>query len=114
MDSISHDVYTTYLDTVGRPAVTLARKRCSEKHAQLIYVSVCAVFPTHLTQSTDIDTICNDSFRAVSIIFFSNDQVRYTLTPTAHLRKPLAIMTVCMALFGLAFVVRRFDPRIKA
>ncbi|KDN37321.1 Ribophorin I [Tilletiaria anomala UBC 951] len=40
--------------------------------------------------------------------------VQYRLSPTAHLRKPLAVSTVALGLFMLAGALRRFDPKIKA
>lgn len=39
VDSITHSIIKTYLDTTGRPTVTLKKSRCTENHAETIYVS---------------------------------------------------------------------------
>jgi hypothetical protein len=39
VDSISRSTHKTYLDTTGRPAITLKKARCTENHAQTVYVS---------------------------------------------------------------------------
>lgn len=39
MDSITHSVHKTYLDSVGRPAVTLHKTRCTPNHEQYVYVT---------------------------------------------------------------------------
>lgn len=40
VDSISHSIHKTYLDTTGRHAITLTKARCTENHAQNVYVSI--------------------------------------------------------------------------
>lgn len=40
VDSITHSVIKTYLDTTGRPTVTLKKSRCTENHGETIYVSI--------------------------------------------------------------------------
>lgn len=40
VDSISHSTHKTYLDSTGHHMVTLKKQRCTERHAQTIYVSV--------------------------------------------------------------------------
>ena len=39
VDSMNEQIYTTYLDTTGRPSIVLEKSHCSEKHSQLVYVS---------------------------------------------------------------------------
>jgi oligosaccharyltransferase complex subunit alpha (ribophorin I) len=39
VDSISHSVHKTYLDTTGRPEITIKKSGCTEKHAQPIYIT---------------------------------------------------------------------------
>jgi oligosaccharyltransferase complex subunit alpha (ribophorin I) len=39
VDSIEHSIHKTYLDSTGRPKVTMKKKNCTERHDQLIYVS---------------------------------------------------------------------------
>jgi Ribophorin I len=36
---MNEQIYTTYLDTTGRPSIVLEKSHCSEKHSQLVYVS---------------------------------------------------------------------------
>lgn len=38
VDSVTHSVHKTYLDTTGRHAITLRKARCTENHAQNVYV----------------------------------------------------------------------------
>lgn len=40
VDTIEHSVHKTYLDTTGRHAITLTKARCTENHAQNVYVSL--------------------------------------------------------------------------
>jgi len=39
VDSISHSIHKTYLDTTGRPEITIKKQACTEKHAQTIYIT---------------------------------------------------------------------------
>ncbi|KAF9259510.1 Ribophorin I [Marasmius fiardii PR-910] len=64
--------HTTYLDTVGRPAVVFKYKNLTNKHVKPIYVS-------------------------------------YKVSLSFHLRKPAAVATVLLGLFGFTLVVRRLD-----
>jgi hypothetical protein len=34
------DTHVTYLDTVGRPTITLSKKHLTEKHTGLVYVEL--------------------------------------------------------------------------
>lgn len=43
VDDVNHSVRKTYLDTSGRHMVTLKKARCTENHAQLVYVSLSSV-----------------------------------------------------------------------
>lgn len=76
MDSITHEIFTTYLDSTGRPAIVLEKSQCSEWHGRLIYVT-------------------------------------YTLSPIAHLRKPLTVTAVALCFFIGASLLRRWDFSIK-
>ncbi|KAK0536080.1 dolichyl-diphosphooligosaccharide--protein glycosyltransferase subunit 1 [Tilletia horrida] len=77
MDSIREEKFTSYLDTIGRPAVVLEKTRVSEQHGQLVYI-------------------------------------HYTLSSSAHYRKPLAIAAIVFAFFGVISTLRRFDGKISA
>lgn len=44
VDSISHSVHKTYLDSVGRPRVTIRKRMCVEKHEQDIFVRIFSRF----------------------------------------------------------------------
>jgi oligosaccharyltransferase complex subunit alpha (ribophorin I) len=39
VDSIEHSIHKTYLDTTGRPVVTITKSAVTEHHAQNIYVT---------------------------------------------------------------------------
>lgn len=39
VDSIEHSVHRTYLDTIGRPMVTIKKSLVTENHAQPVYVT---------------------------------------------------------------------------
>lgn len=39
VESIEHSVHKTYLDSIGRPRVTITKRMCVEKHEQDIFVS---------------------------------------------------------------------------
>jgi oligosaccharyltransferase complex subunit alpha (ribophorin I) len=39
VDSVSHSIHKTYLDTTGRHAITITKQKCTEHHAQPVYVS---------------------------------------------------------------------------
>ncbi|CAD6980011.1 unnamed protein product [Tilletia controversa] len=71
-----HERFTSYLDTIGRPAVVLEKTRVSEQHSQLVYI-------------------------------------HYTLSTSAHYRKPVAIAAIVFALFGVISTLRRFDGKIS-
>ncbi|KAJ7129679.1 oligosaccharyl transferase alpha subunit [Mycena epipterygia] len=58
--STSLTTHTTYLDTVGRPAITLHFKDLTEKHAQPIFVSYNVPLSAHLKKPV-----------AVAVAFFS-------------------------------------------
>jgi len=58
--STSLTTHTTYLDTVGRPAITLHFKDLTEKHAQPIFVSYTVPLSAHLKKPV-----------AVAVAFFS-------------------------------------------
>lgn len=49
VDSISHSIHKTYLDTTGRHAITLTKARCTENHAQNVYVSASPLLTCALT-----------------------------------------------------------------
>lgn len=38
VDSITHSMHRTYLDSIGRPAITIKKAHCTENHAQTVYV----------------------------------------------------------------------------
>lgn len=48
VDSIEHSTHVTYLDTVGRHAVTLRKKQITDKHDGIIYVSYVVPLSAHL------------------------------------------------------------------
>ncbi|KAK0544964.1 dolichyl-diphosphooligosaccharide--protein glycosyltransferase subunit 1 [Tilletia horrida] len=77
LDSIKHETYFTYLDTIGRPAVVLEKTRASEQNSQLIYI-------------------------------------HYTLSKSAHYRKPLAISAIVFSFFAVLSTLRRFDTKISS
>lgn len=39
IDSITHSIHKTYLDTTGRHTITLIKQKCTEHHAQPVFVS---------------------------------------------------------------------------
>jgi len=39
VDSIAHSVHKTFLDTTGRPEITIKKAFATEKHAQPIYIT---------------------------------------------------------------------------
>jgi len=39
VDSISHSIHKTYLDTTGRPEITIKKTFATEKHALPIYIT---------------------------------------------------------------------------
>lgn len=47
-DSIHDRVVKTYLDTLGRRAITLEKQNCSPQHAELVYVKYTLTTPAHL------------------------------------------------------------------
>jgi len=54
VDSISHGVVKTYLDTTGRPTVTLRKDRCTENHSETIYVS-CPALRSQLREGCELN-----------------------------------------------------------
>ncbi|KAA1466496.1 oligosaccharyl transferase alpha subunit [Dentipellis sp. KUC8613] len=54
--SESRSTHITYLDTVGRPAVTFKYKNLTEKHAGLIYASYKVPFSAHLQKTKAVAT----------------------------------------------------------
>jgi oligosaccharyltransferase complex subunit alpha (ribophorin I) len=101
VDSIEHSIHKTYLDSTGRPKVTLKKKGCTERHDRFFYVSAVAIsFPT-LRRPTRPDDRR------------SSTKVTYTYPFYAILQKPIAIALACGGLFGLAGVLRRVDTRLS-
>ncbi|ORY30341.1 Ribophorin I [Naematelia encephala] len=47
VDSITHSIHKTYLDSTGRHAITLTKTMCTENHAQNVYVTY--TYPTSAT-----------------------------------------------------------------
>ncbi len=45
LDGVTHSIHKTYLDSTGRPKVTLTKRGCTERHEQLIYVRYCPYQP---------------------------------------------------------------------
>ena len=43
VDSVKHSIHKTFLDSTGRPTVTLRKTRCTENHAQAVYVCVAII-----------------------------------------------------------------------
>ncbi|KZW02106.1 Ribophorin I [Exidia glandulosa HHB12029] len=48
VDSVEHSTHVTFLDTVGRPAVTLKKRQVTDKHDGIVYVSYAVPFSAHL------------------------------------------------------------------
>ena len=88
VDSVSHSIHKTYLDTTGRHAITIKKQKCTEHHAQPVYVS---------------------SWPPVSTGRKLMNQVTYTYPLSAHFQKPLAITSVVGGVFVLMMVLRRMD-----
>lgn len=86
--------HTTYLDTVGRPAVFLKYTQLTDRHSGTVYVSIISS--------------CSLDHGLIAIY-----QVAYKVPFSAHLKKPLAVATAFMGLFVVAFAWKRFDPSIE-
>ena len=67
VDKQTHETYTTYLDTTGRPSIVLEKTNCSEKHSQLIYVNMGYLIL--------IDCSSNTDFLHISLLRFRFDTV---------------------------------------
>lgn len=48
VDSMTTDVYPTYLDSTGRPSVVLERSRCTSAQAQYVYIDYTLSVAAHL------------------------------------------------------------------
>ena len=93
MNSLS--THITYLDTKGRPAITLQYEQLTDRHTGVIYVSA--------SQGSIVILPVTANFV----------QVSYKVPFSAHLTKPLAVATALMGLFVLAFAWKRVDTRIQ-
>ena len=52
--SFSSATHTTYLDTTGRPVVTLKYKNLTDKHSGIIYIAYKVPFSAHLKKPTAV------------------------------------------------------------
>ncbi|PWZ01771.1 Ribophorin I [Testicularia cyperi] len=57
MDDLQHGLTHTYLDTVGRPTITLAKRRCSSEHALHVYVRYTVALRGHLQKVLAVASI---------------------------------------------------------
>lgn len=92
-------VHTAYLDTLGRPAVRIVKKRCVEQCATsgLVYVR-----PPFFAVCLPSCRTFTDTRRAL--------QVSYKLTTLRHWQKTIAITTVLLgAFFALSALRRAWD-----
>lgn len=93
MNSLS--THISYLDTTGRPAITLKYEQLTDRHTGVIYVSTIDVRFVHRCTTAN------------------HVQVSYKVPFSAHLTKPLAVATALMGVFVLAFAWKRVDTRIQ-
>jgi hypothetical protein len=100
-----HFIHTTYLDSLGRPAIRINKKLCTEKCGEdLVYVRPLFSLPFSMRLSSP-------SLLTLAFFYFGHSpscpQVKYTLTPLAHWQKTFAVSAVSMGLFGGVMALKR-------
>ena len=92
-----HFIHTTYLDSLGRPAIRITKSLCTEKCGEgLVYVSSPLSSPF-------LPMGFIDNFPSLS----RAPQIRYHLSPLAQWQKTFAVAAASMALFGGVMVLKR-------
>lgn len=68
VDSSQHGLTHTYLDTHGRPTVTLAKRNCSHQHGRLIYVRYTLPLPAHFRKIVSVSLVTLALFAAAGTL----------------------------------------------
>ena len=67
VDSETHGLYTTYLDSTGRPCVLLERARCSDQHGGNVIVRYSYSPAAHARKPVVIGLIALAAFTAAMV-----------------------------------------------
>ncbi|WVQ75945.1 hypothetical protein IAR50_005580 [Cryptococcus sp. DSM 104548] len=62
VDSISHSIHKTYLDTTGRPQITIKKARCTEQHAKDVYVTYHYPFSAQIQKPLAVASVVGSLF----------------------------------------------------
>lgn len=57
MDSVTQSIYTTYLDSTGRPSVVLERNSCSDHHGRNVFVTYRLDKKDHYRKPTVVSAV---------------------------------------------------------
>lgn len=93
----SVDTLKTYLDTTGRPRITLAYKNLTDRHA----LGTIHVSSPYLALASCLLTV-------------PRMQVTYRVPFLAHLKKPIAVSIAFMLFFALGLVGRRVNLELHS
>ncbi|KAF9513259.1 hypothetical protein BS47DRAFT_1376772 [Hydnum rufescens UP504] len=66
MDSIARDTHITFLDTKGRPSITLSKRNLTEKHTSPIYVTYTVSLSAHFSK---VVAVSSAAFLLFSLMF---------------------------------------------
>ena len=75
VDSIEHSVHKTYLDTTGRPVVTITKALVTENHAQPVYVTYSYPLSAQLQKPLVVTSVVG----SLLLAFLLLRRVDYTL-----------------------------------
>ncbi|TYJ56949.1 hypothetical protein B9479_002395 [Cryptococcus floricola] len=62
VDSISRSIHKTYLDTTGRPQITIKKARCTEQHAKNVYVTYHYPFSAQIQKPLAVASVVASLF----------------------------------------------------
>lgn len=78
VDSMETSTYPTYLDTVGRPIVSISRAKCSFMNSKVVFVEYTLPLSSYARKPLCVAL-------AVLLVFFASAFVSRQVTPTQHM-----------------------------
>jgi hypothetical protein len=101
VDVIEHSIHKTYLDSTGRPRVTIKKALASEFNEQNIYVRIQVSFGEAWSMSPTADIA-------------PAKQITYDYPFYASFQKPAVVALASLLSFGIYWIVKRMDMRIAS
>lgn len=103
VDTIEHSTHKTYLDSIGRPRITIKKRMCVEKHEQDVYVRF------YLSLAADL--VCDQPRLILPTVLVV--QVTYTYPFAAQFQKVFTVGIATAVMFAVFALAKRLDVRIS-